>query len=562
MKNKKSMCFIALFQVLVVLISAFFINFAVSADTQRKIYIEASKETVLPGDELTVTVKTNEAFSAFAFNLDIGFDKNAFTVSKISVADSSKIGLMSGVADGKLKVNWMAESSAEEWNNGTLFVVYFKSNKTASGEKAFNLDSLKVLDAKLKKVEFNVGGEIKVNLKAAVKSEKVKNAEEKIAAIGTVKADVDSLNRITEAQLAFNECSASEKILVENRSVLEKAIETYNKLKAEQAAEENKKKLEEEIKKFKEDHKALLNLTDSTVKGTDVANLNAALIEYGTKSTYVKNRLKTEYDKLLALYQKASQLATAPEMVESFLNEYEGVLSLNPKTLSYSDEGSFNDIRQSIESALATYENFNDVAKSMLKKQYELLKQLQARCDELAIENSPEPEYVTQAYNAFRKKYLSILLKTEGEVTKSDLSKIQNALSELKSLKPQVSGKLITEYEHLMNLLYALENEGGGNSGTDPSVITNTVEVPVDRIVEVPVETQVQVPVDRVVETSAEELAKNTDVSIPSSGKFGIIVFVMMFTAFVLFATPVGTYFILKAKKEREDLAYETDIEE
>ena len=551
MKHINILRSVVMLQVVILAISVFCCSLFVEAETTRTISFETDTSTVTPGDNLVVKVKSNEPFSAASLSIDISFDTAAFSVSKLKVPENYESNVMSGVSNNKLSINWISETDVETWASGTMFEIHLKSNSIASGDKSFSFAKVTVLDSNLNNIEFNTASELLISLKAAEKSEKVKNAEEKINAIGTVSADIESLNRITEAELAYYECSASEKLQVENRDILTQAIYEYNRLKEQQAIEENQQKLESEIAKFKEDHKNVLALSVSTVKGSDVAALNAAIIEYGTKIPYIKNILKPEYDKLLELYQLSSQMATAPEMVESFRSTYSGVLELSPDTLAYSDEESFNDIRSNIEAAIATYNNYNDVAKSNLSKEYELLIALNKRCDELAVENSPEPEYVTVEYNSFRNKYLSLLLKTEGEVTTSDLSEIQNALSELKSLKPAVRGKLMTEYEHLMNLLQSFDN------------VSEVITEPGDTIIElvqVPVEKIIEKPVEKIIEKEAEVSAKNTEVSIPSSGRFGMIVFLMMLTAFILFAIPVLTYFILKFKSEREKINNGNDI--
>lgn len=546
MKNSKLLRVTAVIQAVVLLLSVF--SLCVFADTTKNISLASSTDWVAPGSEVIIYVKSNESFSAFGFDTEIGIDTESFTVTKVTVAQTGKSGVLSNSSDGKLKINWLAESGNETWNSGALFQIHLNAKTGTLGEKAFTVNKFKAYDSDLKNINFNLSQAIKVNIgvKESDKSDSVIYAEEKIAEIGTVEATDECLRKITEAQLAYNGCTAAEKLQVSNADVLTEAINKYNKLKAEQNEKDNKDELDAEIAEFRKTYKDLLDLTEKTVKGDHFVRLSEAVVVYGQKTLYVRNQLKTEYEHLLALKNIAQQMVSSPEEVDSFRDTFGSLLSLTPEGISYSDVEAFEGIKENIEAALATYEYLNDISKSKLKKEYKLLIKLRERCVEIEKENSPEPDWVIEQYNAFREKYLTLLLKTEGEVTEKDSALIQQALGELKNLKPAVSGKLINEYEHLMNLLNALNTSEYEGVGT-----VTTVEVPVETVVEVPVETVVQVPVT----TTEEAQAKGGLISVfaHSSEGFGILVFAMMFTAFVLFAAPAIAHFIVKAKEQREE---------
>lgn len=521
--------------------SLFVSAFCVSA-AAPVISLTANVATASCGDEVQISVSSTNAVNAVAFSTEIIFSADSFTVLKATVSQQELSDTQIGVKNGKLILNWMSNTSDNvSLPEGKWFTVHLSVSDNAQyGDKTFSLNNTELFDKNLNKITVQKGGDASVTVGAPQKSETVLNAENAIAAIGTVDTSDTCLMKITAAQIAFNKCSASEKKQVENYSVLEEAIRLYNTLREQQNAQENAEAVQREIDEFKA--KDILKLTTETVEAVNLEEINKTLSEYAGKTLYIRNQLKEEYNLLLALKEVALNKNDAPGMVEGFLQVNSGLLALNPETFAY-DEATFRSTKAAIESAIASYNDYNSLAQSMLNSEYEHLLKLLDRCYELETENSPEPAYVTEAYNAFRKKYLNVLFMTEGEVTDADLATIQSALNEIKKMKPAVSGKLISEYEHLMNLLAAL-NTAEMNYDTDigGSAVINTVEVEkiVEKTVEVPVE----------VETQAG--AKKLNVKMSPSSKFGIIVFVLLITAIILFAAPVVTRFILENKMRKE----------
>lgn len=521
---------------------------SVSAAAGTKVSLSSSVETAKIGDTVKITA-SGEKITAFALSIEIDLNDTAFEVEKVSVSNSALSDIQAGLKKGVLVLNWITSAKAGAvLPAGQWFTFEFKVTPQAEFKtETFSIKTLELYDKDLNSLASSKGSDATVTIVQDDKTQNVIDAENAIDAIGTVtKADKATLDKITDAQLAYNKCNAKEQKLVSNYDVLEDAIDKYNDLVAKQNKQDADDKIAKMIADFK--NEPLLKETVDTVDATDLAEANKLIGEYSQFPLYVRNKLKPEYEHLLALKEKALALYDAPGMVKGFKETYAGVLELKPETFAF-DEETFGNTKKAIEDAINTYGELNSVAQGMLTKEYELLVKLLEKAYELEADNAPESASVIREYNAFRKKYLRILYLTEGEVTADDLGEINQAISELKSLRAPVAGKLIPEYEHLMNLLATLN--GAGVSGDGGYADDGTIDTSggITQYVQGGT-TIMQVPVE-VESEKADAAGGLLSVIMSPSMTFGLIVFILLMTALILFAAPVVTYFIVKKKSER-----------
>lgn len=534
---------------------------ALAADVPN-IQMSVNKTSVIPGEEVLLTLKLDKAVKIMALQIDIDMTSGTFVLEKVDALTSSLNGTYAGTKGGKLSLNWISDNLTDTTiQSGDALCVRMRVlEKAVLGKKTFSITYLEASNGKLEYVTLNKGQDVTVEVVSAKKSQNVINAENEISKINldTITASAESLELITNAQVAFSKCSADEKKQVSNASLLTEAMQKYNKLKEQQAQEEAAEKVRKEISEWLENYyNKVSSRTPETVTLEDKVAVNDAIKEYTKKSAYVRSLLNTQYEHLKALNEaikglekEASDKTYADTFVPIFLENNKDILSMPVDSVTYEGEEAFTQLQGKIADAISFYNDvLNDVGRKRVKSEYKHLQDLWEKCEEVAAENIPESQGTIKAYNAFRDTYMNLLMKSPDEVTMDDLAQINKAISEIKSMKPAVSGKLINEYEYLMELLSVL-NGTGGMSGWDTgdigwlgddiaSQIEGTTDVPED------------IGVIQETTEEAADVARKTKVSVSVGDAFAIIVFTLMLTSAFLYALPVLVKYVVNKKMER-----------
>ena len=513
---------------------------AVSAPS-AKFKLSSNKAEVYKDNSFTVTVST-DGFTAAGVFAEIIYDKTNFELQKYTVTEDKISDCSVGTKNGKVMLVWDSDKNVS-FASGELLKLQFKTvSDENEGKKEITLNMIELCDEKFNSVANTVSA-ASVNLKKHTATTAVKNTIELIDKIGTVDASDECLRRITLAVNAFSKLSSVEKELVTNYSTLVEAQKKYNELKEKEEAEKNQQALDNEIKKFLQDNAEAIALTEQTAKIGDLAKVSDALNEYATKSAYVRNKLKAEYEHLKkmkayinALIEDEDARKAAAEIAAGFRETYKSLIELPVSNVVYEP-----DMKAEIESAINTYEEvFDKYTKALLTKEYEHIKLLYERYKELEIKNAPEPESVVREYTDFRTKYLNLIMTSEDSASQNDYSLIQQAMSDYDNMSDQAKGKMAPVYRHLMNLMFALNNsesDGYEDSDDEPSSIVETETVEKEIIKEV-------------VKVKTRTLTAG-DVGIKTSFKVGNTVWMLLAllgVSLVLFSISTTLYFVMKKK--------------
>lgn len=512
--------------------------------------LKVDKTEVSPGGTVVVTMGVTEAMTAAAFSAKLTLDTDVFTVAK--VASNLEDVYYGDERTGQLLINWLSDANKSFVKGNALVQITLRASKDAmQAEYAIALAEAEfyILDgSRMNDVSVSADATEHKVMISNPKSQAVKDVESAIDAIGTVKLTTECLDKITTAQIAFGKLSASEKQQVENYSVLQTAINTYNRLKEEQASQDNQSKIDAVLKKFREDHARVIALSVEDVQISDQAAVMAAIADYGQQDAYIRKVLKEpEYqhfcdlnNRINSLILEEAAVKAAQEQVVGFRETYADLLKMEPNTIPTDELEIITDIKNASAVAIMTYENgFNTIAKEILKDEYAKIQALYEKCIELEILNAPEEAWITEAREAFKTKYLTLLLLTESEVTQEHISQLQEAMNELKELKPAVKGTLVNEYERLMNLLNAANMlQLSTNAEGEIQEIETVVEKIVEKIVTVETNSE------------GEKRVQILGLELSSGGWFGLLVFVMLSTTMILYAMPIIVSYILRKKKK------------
>lgn len=529
------------------------------------VQMDFDKTSYVCGEEALLTLKLTEPTSMMALQVDMNMEGGSFLLEKLEILNADLNGAWAGTKGDQLSVNWISDNLKDvAVPAGDILRLRLRVRESAStGDKLFSISYIESANGKLEYVTVEKGANISVKVEAASKSQNVLDAENEIAKIDIDKitASAESLTLITNAQQAFSKCSASEKKQVSNADVLTAAVKKYNKLKEEQAAADAEAKIQQEIQAYLNDYyNKFADTTAETVKLADKAGVTAAIKEYTKKSAYVRSRLKDEYDHLKeleaaikVLEEKASAESYADTFVPIFLENNKDILNMAVDSVIYEDENTFSQLQSKILEAIDFHDTIlNDVGRSRVTKEYQHLQDLLKKCEEIAKENTPDTPGTLKAYNEFRDKYMDLLMKSPDEVTMDDLSTINSAISEIKNMKPAVSGKLLNEYEYLMELLSTLNGTGTVPGWPDDG----WADLPDDGDVTVPGEVvDPTVPSNDGTGASQNgeqtENGKKTKVNVTVGDTFAIIMLVLILTTVLLYLLPTVVKFILKKKEER-----------
>lgn len=551
---------------------------ALAAPADPGITVKTDKTAYVPGDAVVLTVSSTGAASAMAIQVDVQVDA-AFTYEKVSAANSALTGVRAGLKDGKLSVNWINRMDGDiQIPAGDLFTVNLRVTEDAAvGTKTFTPGKIEITGADGAPTTGASPAAFNVTVGTPVKSENVLAAEAAIDRIDLDALDTSqaSLDLITDAQLAFSQCSSAEKKLVENADKLTQAVEKYRKLKEQEAADAAAAALQQEIDAWLEDYYApVADKTPETVAVVDKVAVNTAMEEYTKKSAYIRSQLLEEYehlqeleDAIAVLEAQMAEETYADTFVPVFLDTYAGILNTPLDSVVYEDEESFEQIGSTIQEAMDFYnEILNEVGQARVAEEYSHLEALLERWNEVALENTPDTPGTLKAYNDFRNKYMDLLMKNPDDVTMEDLPMIQQAISEIKSMKPAVSGKLINEYEYLMELLNTLN---GGGSGAIGDIVIPDFNVPDLNVPDLP---ETGLPGSDVsttpngngsgttgggvqnmdTQTAGEsEGGIFTKLTVSVGDAFAVIVLILLLTAVVLYLMPRCVNLIVRKKMER-----------
>ncbi len=513
--------------------------YTAAAASSAKFKLSSNKTEVFKDNSFTVTLSAENSFSAAGIYAEISFDKTAFELQKYTVVNDNISDCSVGYRNSKVLFVWDSDKNASF--SGNLLKLQFKTvSDSSEGKKKFSFDVIEMCDEKFKSVS-NAVTPAEVSVKKLAASDNVLKTIDLINNIGTVDASDACLKRITLALNAFSKLTSSEKGLVSNYPTLAEAQKKYNELKEKEEAEKNQQALQNEINKFLSDNADALALTESNAKISDLTKVTDALNEYATKSAYVREKLKNEYehlkklrDKINALIEDENAKNAAIEIAAGFRETFKDLIELPVSNVVYEPE-----LLTEIESAINTYDEvFDDYTKALLTKEYQHIKALYERYKELEIKNAPEPESVVREYTAFREKYLKLIMMSEDSVTQNEYSLIQQAMSDYDSMSDMAKGKTASVYRHLMNLLFALNNAEVDYIDSD--------------------DTQTDIDSDTDGNEIIKEVVKYKTKTL-EAGKIGLktsykvsdtvwMLLVLLGVSIILFSVPTTLYFVMKNK--------------
>lgn len=513
--------------------------YTAAAASSAKFKLSSNKTEVFKDNSFTVTLSAENSFSAAGIYAEISFDKTAFELQKYTVVNDNISDCSVGYRNSKVLFVWDSDKNASF--SGNLLKLQFKTvSDSSEGKKKFSFDVIEMCDEKFKSVS-NAVTPAEVSIKKLAASDNVLKTIDLINNIGTVDASDACLKRITLALNAFSKLTSSEKGLVSNYPTLAEAQKKYNELKEKEEAEKNQQALQNEINKFLSDNADALALTESNAKISDLTKVTDALNEYATKSAYVREKLKNEYehlkklrDKINALIEDENAKNAAIEIAAGFRETFKDLIELPVSNVVYEPE-----LLTEIESAINTYDEvFDDYTKALLTKEYQHIKALYERYKELEIKNAPEPESVVREYTAFREKYLKLIMMSEDSVTQNEYSLIQQAMSDYDSMSDMAKGKTASVYRHLMNLLFALNNAevdyiDSDDTQTDIDSDTDGNEI-IKEVVKYKTKT-----------LEAGEIGLKTSYKVSDTVW---ILLVLLGVSIILFSVPTTLYFVMKNK--------------
>lgn len=513
--------------------------YTAAAASSAKFKLSSNKTEVFKDNSFTVTLSAENSFSAAGIYAEISFDKAAFELQKYTVVNDNISDCSVGYRNSKVLFVWDNDKNASF--SGNLLKLQFKTvSDSSEGKKKFSFDVIEMCDEKFKSVS-NAVTPAEVSVKKLTASDNVLKTIDLINNIGTVDASDACLKRITLALNAFSKLSSSEKGLVSNYPTLAEAQKKYNELKEKEEAEKNQQALQNEINKFLSDNAEALALTESSAKISDLTKVTDALNEYATKSAYVREKLKNEYehlkklrDKINALIEDENAKNAAIEIAAGFRETFKDLIELPVSNVVYEPE-----LLTEIESAINTYDEvFDDYTKALLTKEYQHIKALYERYKELEIKNAPEPESVVREYTAFREKYLKLIMMSEDSVTQNEYSLIQQAMSDYDSMSDMAKGKMASVYRHLMNLLFALNNAEVDYIDSD------------DTQTDIDSDTDGNEIIKEVVKYKTKTLEAG-EIGLKTSYKVSDTVWmllVLLGVSIILFSVPTTLYFVMKNK--------------
>lgn len=513
--------------------------YTAAAASSAKFKLSSNKTEVFKDNSFTVTLSAENSFSAAGIYAEISFDKTAFELQKYTVVNDNISDCSVGYRNSKVLFVWDSDKNASF--SGNLLKLQFKTvSDSSEGKKKFSFDVIEMCDEKFKSVS-NAVTPVEVSVKKLAASDNVLKTIDLINNIGTVDASDACLKRITLALNAFSKLTSSEKGLVSNYPTLAEAQKKYNELKEKEEAEKNQQALQNEINKFLSDNADALALTESNAKISDLTKVTDALNEYATKSAYVREKLKNEYehlkklrDKINALIEDENAKNAAIEIAAGFRETFKDLIELPVSNVVYEPE-----LLTEIESAINTYDEvFDDYTKALLTKEYQHIKALYERYKELEIKNAPEPESVVREYTAFREKYLKLIMMSEDSVTQNEYSLIQQAMSDYDSMSDMAKGKTASVYRHLMNLLFALNNAEVDYIDSD------------DTLTDIDSDTDGNEIIKEVVKYKTKTLEAG-EIGLKTSYKVSDTVWmllVLLGVSIILFSVPTTLYFVMKNK--------------
>lgn len=513
--------------------------YTAAAASSAKFKLSSNKTEVFKDNSFTVTLSAENSFSAAGIYAEISFDKAAFELQKYTVVNDNISDCSVGYRNSKVLFVWDSDKNASF--SGNLLKLQFKTvSDSSEGKKKFSFDVIEMCDEKFKSVS-NAVTPAEVSVKKLAASDNVLKTIDLINNIGTVDASDACLKRITLALNAFSKLTSSEKGLVSNYPTLAEAQKKYNELKEKEEAEKNQQALQNEINKFLSDNADALALTESNAKISDLTKVTDALNEYATKSAYVREKLKNEYehlkklrDKINALIEDENAKNAAIEIAAGFRETFKDLIELPVSNVVYEPE-----LLTEIESAINTYDEvFDDYTKALLTKEYQHIKALYERYKELEIKNAPEPESVVREYTAFREKYLKLIMMSEDSVTLNEYSLIQQAMSDYDSMSDMAKGKTASVYRHLMNLLFALNNAEVDYIDSD------------DTQTDIDSDTDGNEIIKEVVKYKTKTLEAG-EIGLKTSYKVSDTVWmllVLLGVSIILFSVPTTLYFVMKNK--------------
>ncbi len=450
------------------------------AATDVTFTVAVEKTAYYASERATVAIQITDATAA-GFFANLKYDANVLSLVQTTVNEQVFSGMITGIKEDGLWITW-SNGANKTIPAGTVVEFQFAiKSDAAAKEYIVELEVIEFLDEQMQDISCNVVDGT-VNVVPLVAPAAVQEVVDLINAIGEVTtADTATDKKIKEARDAFAALPAAQKKMVTNYDVLVEANSEYQLLKEEQYAADNAAALQEICEKFRADYARVLALDPEKAQIADLAEVNEALADYAQQSAYIRKKLQPEHEKLKAVKDAIQAIIdeedaqkAAEEMAKGFREQYARLLNTSSDSVVLSEA-----FKAELDAAISTYKDaFTPQAQELLKREYNHLLSMLRAYQRLEEENAPDPEWVTKAYNEFREKYRSLLLKSELDVTEEDAGLINKALGEYAAFHDRIKGKLASDYEHLMTLMFALELEDLGEE-LPPPVQTPPVNVSV-----------------------------------------------------------------------------------
>ena len=461
----------------------------------------------------TVTLKNNTPIAIAGFYAVLEYDSKAFSAQKgeyvnTAMAEDGMIGLSKA---GQVIFALDADGD-KQISSGDIATVQFvvKSGATA-GTYDFTVKNFEIFNEAFS----NLSPENDIKTAVTVSVQQVNDAINEcidlINAIGTVTGDYTSYVAIQKAKEAFKNLSNAEQELVSNYSVLQAAEREYAIRHEELLQQEHDKALAEQLLALHNKWQPLADNSGSVIE-SDLSNiltyngfldaqkpfdpttqdipedwapnytadlqnyeaalsekaaeLNAALKEYKGQTLYIRSKLLTEkadMEAALASIKSAQtalltykmQLKNTPQAVKDYLTNNDAAISFKEENLKLDETG---EVPKMLLTAIGDYDSLSDLAKALLINENAHVNVLYDAYVKMEAAADPDNELAVLMAGEYRKKWAEILLKTSDEVTDSDLTAINEALSEYNELPYAVKGRLTSQFQTLCNLLFTLTN--------------------------------------------------------------------------------------------------------
>ncbi len=465
-----------------------------SAASSSEFKIQSTQAAVAGGyAEVTVSYTgTKEKVGGLQFHLE-------FDSSVLSYVAGSREVLVTGIADNELGTDscvgnrihfvWEAAKNQGVTVQGDIVTYRFKVNPDLADTvsqtpvklvvQAFYKDDYPIMTDYIYS-EVTTSCNVLVSTNSALK-----DAIDKINAIGEVVYDEDTKNRIHAAREAYNALSPSLRENVSNSDVLFSAEKRYEELMKQSGVS----LLQQKVDTFRNAHKEILEtkLDDLTLEDKElveaaVSAWEALDVETRAATIADKRQLNKFLLKIEALESDADAWKEAEDMARMLRDKYSGILKLDP---NISDDLLLEN-ESSVEKFMDEIEDNAVYVKYLPNVMADDIDFLNAFLNRLA--NMDRPGEENAEAQAFKQEFGWLLNYTEENVLKSDVPDLQTALyaygllsDEAKAALEGVEAHLTALYEKAKSLPDEVIKEVITETKTEIVYVDKEVEVEVQQ---------------------------------------------------------------------------------